>query len=104
MAGTNSVHIIGEVLRDADPTSSRSQAAVYFCLKVPSMFRKGELVYVDCVAFSETFDQFDAFLERGETVEVEGSLQYRKFYDERGNDRRGLEVVADRVTVWEDEE
>lgn len=104
MEETNSVHIVGEVLRDADPTSSKSQAAVYFCLKVPSAFRSGELVYVDCVAFADTFDQFDAFLERGETVEVEGSLQYRKFYDAQGNDRRGLEVVASKVIVWEDEE
>lgn len=104
MTKRNSVHIVGTVLRDANPTSSKSRSAVYFCLKVPSAFRKGELVYVDCVAFPETFEQFDAFLERGETVEVEGSLQFRKYYDEFGNNQRSLEVVADKVIVWEDEE
>jgi len=104
MTDSNSVHIVGQVLRDANPTSSRSGNAVYFCLKVPSAFRRDELVYVDCVAFQDTFDQFEAYLERGETVEVEGSLQFRKFYDEQGNNRRSLEVVARRVSVLEDEE
>ena len=104
MEAVNSVHIIGSVIRDANPRSSRSGCAVYFSLKVPSTFRKNELVYVDCVAFPETFDQFEGFLERGETVEVEGSLQFRKFYDEYGNNARGLEVVADKVTVLEEDE
>lgn len=103
METVNSVHIIGRVLRDANPSSSRTRAAVYFCLKVPSVFRDDELVYVDCVAFPETFDQFEGFLERGEVVEVEGSLQYRKFRDEYGNNMRALEVVADKVSVLEEE-
>lgn len=100
----NEIRVMGEVLRDANPIPDGNGMRVVFCLKVPCKADQRQLVYVDCIAGQETFEQFDGYLERGEIVMVSGSLSFRTYTMHTGEHKTLLVVMAETVEVFEEDE
>lgn len=98
----NSVSVVGTVLRDAEPFAGHGDYQVNFCLKVPSS-TSDRMVYVDCVAFASTFDQFDGYLEKDETVAVSGELTFRTWTDKFNEKHTGICINAKRIKVIEED-
>lgn len=98
----NDVHIKGRVLRSADAfQNGRTMDTLYFAVSVPTKKDPERKVYVDCLAFPDTYEQFDGFLEAGEVVTIDGTLVYRTWTDSNGTKRSGTEVLVETIKTEE---
>lgn len=65
-----------------------------------SMATKGYKDSVDwhnCLAFNETAELIEKYVNKGDKLGVQGRLQTRKWTDKDGNDRYTTEVIVDRI-------
>lgn len=74
----NYVRLVGKVKRDASSELIRKGLPVLnFCLEVQADGEKS--VYVDCIAYGETVEMFEGFVNGGERLVVEGYLSFRSY-------------------------
>lgn len=95
----NYVRITGRVMRDA--AAANMETPMYFCVKVDN--EGGDFTLVDCVALPSTFYQFESSLDKGELVDVKGSLTYRTWTDSMGRRRSGMEVLVEGIDFPEED-
>lgn len=82
----NYVRLVGSVKRDASQEWIRKGLPVLnFCIAVQGDGDKS--VYIDCIAYGETVEDFEGFVEAGEILEVEGYISFRTYTTTQGKKR-----------------
>lgn len=94
----NRIDIMGRLVRDPEMRRTNSGKPVTsFTLAVDRDFAKGEVDFIDCVAWNNTAEFVNSYFEKGRMAVVSGRLQFREWTDKNGNKRRNAEVIADNV-------
>lgn len=99
----NHIVIMGRLTRDPELRRTGSGTAVTsFTLAVDRDFPnkqtgEKEADFIDCVAWRQTGEFVSKYFGKGRMAVVEGRLQIRNWTDDKGNNRRSAEVVADNV-------
>ena len=87
----NYVRLVGTVKRDATSELIRKGLPVLnFCLEVGA--DGDRRVFVDCIAYGDTVEDFEGFVSAGEAIEVEGYLSFRTYTDGDGS-RKTMQFV-----------
>ena len=85
----------------ADPALRHTQSnrpVTSFALAVDRSYGKEQQAdFIDIVAWNKTAEFVCQYFRKGLLVAVEGRLQTRLWEDKQGNQRKSVEVVADRV-------
>lgn len=94
----NSVTLLGRLTKEPELRTTQSGVSVAsFSLAVDRDFQKGEVDFVDCVAWRNTGEFVSKYFHKGQTMALHGSLQSRKWEANDGTKRTSWEVVADSV-------
>lgn len=99
----NKCFIMGRLTRDPELRRTGSGTAVAsFTVAVDRDFAnkqsgEKETDFIDCVAWRQTGEFVSKYFSKGRMAVVEGRLQIRNWTDDKGNNRRSAEVVADNV-------
>lgn len=99
----NHIVIMGRLTKDPELRRTGSGTAVTsFTLAVDRDFAnkqsgEKETDFIECVAWRNTAEFVDKYFSKGRMAVVEGRLQIRNWTDDKGNNRRTAEVVADSV-------
>ena len=59
--------------------------------------RQNNTDFIDIVAWRQQAEFVSKYFNKGQLVAVEGSIQTRTYQDRNGNNRKAVEIVADRV-------
>lgn len=99
----NHIVIMGRLTRDPELRRTGSGTAVTsFTLAVDRDFPnkqsgEKETDFIECVAWRQTGEFVSKYFSKGRMAVVDGRLQIRNWTDDKGNNRRSAEVVADNV-------
>lgn len=99
----NKCFIMGRLTRDPELRRTGSGTAVAsFTVAVDRDFAnkqsgEKETDFIDCVAGRQTGEFVSKYFSKGRMAVVEGRLQIRNWTDDKGNNRRSAEIVADNV-------
>jgi single-strand DNA-binding protein len=92
----NSVNIIGRVARD--PLDRETVNGVPCSLFSVAINRAGgQTVFVDVVAYRSAAQFVNGYVTRGRLIGITGHLNTWEWTDDKGENRRTVQVVADRV-------
>lgn len=91
----NSIILIGRLTRDPELKFGQSgKAYSRFSLAVDRAFQKGEVDFINCVAFGRTAEVIGEYLRKGNRTAVQGRLQMNR-YEVNGEKRTSYDVVVD---------
>lgn len=98
----NHIVIMGRLTRDPElRRTGKGTAVTSFTLAVDRDFSANdgekETDFIDCVAWRNCAEFVDKYFSKGRMAIVAGRLQIRNWTDDKGNNRRSAEVVADNV-------
>ena len=106
MRGLNKVIIIGHVGKDPEIRYTQSGTAVAnFSVATTENWKdkSGEnrerTEWHNIVAWEGIAKVCDQYLRKGRQVYIEGKIQTRKWKDNKGNDRRSTEIVANNIIM-----
>ena len=106
MRGLNKAIIIGYVGKDPDIRHTQSGIAVAnFSVATTENWKdkSGEnrerTEWHNIVAWEGVAKVCDQYLRKGRQVYIEGKIQTRKWKDNKGNDRRSTEIVANNIIM-----
>lgn len=98
----NSVVLMGRLVRDPEiRTTASGKSVCSFSLAVERDFQRSEektADYFDCVAWGNTAEFVGKYFHKGRMIALQGRLQARTYKDREGNNRKVVEVVADKVS------
>lgn len=98
----NVVVLMGRLVRDPEiRTTSSGKSVCSFSLAVERDFQRSEektADYFDCVAWGNTAEFVGKYFHKGRMIALQGRLQARTYKDREGNNRKAVEVVADKVS------
>lgn len=104
MTSFNKVILMGNLTRDPEVRYTPSGAAVAsFAIAVNRKYKQGEetkeeVSYIDIVVWGKQAESCGQYLNKGDSVLIDGRLQQRRWDDkETGQKRNKVEVVAERV-------
>ena len=63
--------------------------------------KEEETDFINIVAWRHSAEFVCKYFTKGDPIQIEGSIQVRKYQDQNGNDRTAVEVVADNVSFVE---
>jgi single-strand DNA-binding protein len=104
MASFNKAILMGNLTRDPEVRYLPSGTAVAsFAIAVNRKFKQGEetkeeVSYIDIVVFGKPAENCGQYLNKGDSVLVDGRIQQRRWETEDGQKRSKIEVVAQTVT------
>lgn len=99
----NHIVIMGRLTRDPElRRTGKGTAVTSFTVAVDRDFTSNtsgekETDFIDCVAWRNTAEFVEKYFSKGRMAVVDGRLQIRNWTDDKGNNRRSAEVVADNV-------
>lgn len=99
----NHIVIMGRLTKDPELRRTGSGTAVTsFTLAVDRDFAnkqsgEKETDFIDCVAWRQIGEFVSKYFSKGRMAVVEGRLQIRNWTDDKGNNRRSAEIVAENV-------
>jgi single-strand DNA-binding protein len=99
----NHITVMGRLTRDPELRHTGSNIPVAsFTLAVDrdianKQTGEKETDFIDCVAWRQTGEFVSKYFSKGRMAVVSGRLQIRNWTDDKGNNRRSAEVVADNV-------
>lgn len=94
----NRIDIMGRLTKAPELRRTQSNKPVTsFTIAVDRDFAKGEVDFIDCVAWGNTAEFVSKYFDKGRMAVVSGRLQFREWTDKNGNKRRNAEVIADNV-------
>jgi single-strand DNA-binding protein len=94
----NEVVLIGRLTRDPElKTTNTGTSVVRFTLAVDRRFTKDKADFIDITAWRKTAEFVDRYFRKGNRVAVHGSIQTHTWTDDSGNNRKGVEIVAENV-------
>lgn len=59
--------------------------------------REPETDWLDCVAWGQTGEFVSKYFQKGAQILLQGSIQTRQYQDKNGNNRKAVEINAERV-------
>jgi single-strand DNA-binding protein len=104
MASFNKVILLGNLTRDPELRYTQSGAAVCSLgIAVNRKYKVGEemkeeVCFVDITVWGKAGESCDAFLAKGNSVLLEGRLNFRTWESQDGQKRSKLDVVAEKAT------
>jgi len=103
MNGFNKVILMGNLTRDPEIRYTPNGTPVAnFSIAINRRFRQGgelkdEVCYIDIVVFGKQAETCGQYINKGDSVLIDGRLQQRKWETEDGQRRNKIEVVAHSV-------
>ena len=104
MASFNKVILLGNLTRDPEVRYTPNGIAVAsFAIAVNRKYKQGdetkeEVSYIDIVVFGKQAESCGQYINKGDSVLIDGRLQQRRWDDkETGQKRNKVEVVANQV-------
>ncbi|HAS55312.1 MAG: single-stranded DNA-binding protein [Nitrospirae bacterium GWC2_57_13] len=103
MTSFNKVILLGNLTRDPEVRYTPNGAAVAsFAIAVNRKYKQGEetkeeVSYIDIVVFGKQAESCGQYINKGDSVLVDGRLQQRRWETEDGQKRNKVEVVAQSV-------
>jgi single-strand DNA-binding protein len=104
MANINKVILMGNLTRDPEVRyTPNGKAVASFAIAINRKYKQGEewkeeVSYIDIVVFGKPAESCGQYLNKGDSVLIDGRLQQRRWDDkETGQKRSKVEVVADSV-------
>ena len=103
MSGFNKVILLGNLTKDPEIRYTPNGTAVAnFSLAVNRRFKQGgdikdEVCYIDIVVFGKQAESCSQYVNKGDSVLIDGRLQQRRWETEDGQKRSRMEVVAQSV-------
>lgn len=98
----NAVVLMGRLVRDPEiRTTTSGKSVCSFSLAVERDFQRSEekmADYFDCVAWGNTAEFVGKYFHKGRMIAMQGRLQARTYKDREGNNRKAVEVIADKVS------
>ena len=98
----NVVVLMGRLVRDPEiRTTASGKSVCSFSLAVERDFQRSEertADYFDCVAWGNTAEFVGKYFHKGRMIALQGRLQARTYKDREGNNRKVVEVIADKVS------
>ena len=98
----NAVVLMGRFVRDPEiRTTTSGKSVCSFSLAVERDFQRSEektADYFDCVAWGNTAEFVGKYFHKGRMIALQGRLQARTYKDREGNNRKAVEVIADKVS------
>ena len=98
----NAVVLMGRFVRDPEiRTTTSGKSVCSFSLAVERDFQRSEektADYFDCVAWGNTAEFVGKYFHKGRMIALQGRLQARTCKDREGNNRKVVEVIADKVS------
>ena len=101
MRGVNKVILIANATRDADLRHTQNGKAVSSICLATNRSVKGEeeSQFHSIVCWDRLAETTAEYVKKGDSLYVEGRLQYRGFQDEEGQERGVCEIVADDAQI-----
>ena len=96
----NSINITGRLC--SQPELKKTSGGVSVCsftLAVKKPHVKDETDFIDVVSWRQSAEYLCKYGNKGDMVEVSGTLQSRKWEDKNGNKRTSYEVVVDSLSL-----
>ena len=102
----NSTNIIGTITRDIELKETQSGVKyVRFSIAVNRTFKNENGEYdtdfFNIVAWRKTAEFISEYFGKGKRIGISGRLQQTKYTDKDGNERTGVEIVANEVQLIE---
>lgn len=98
----NSVVLMGCLIADPElRTTQTGKSVVSFSLAVDRDFQQNgekQADFISVVAWGKTAEFIDKYFCKGRMIAVVGRIQTRTYTDKDGNNRKAVEVVADKVS------
>lgn len=97
----NAVVLMGRLVREPEiRTTTSGKSVCSFSLAVERDFQREEKTadYFDCVAWGNTAEFVGKYFHKGRMIALQGRLQARTYKNKEGNNRKIVEVVADKVS------
>lgn len=104
MVSFNKVILLGNLTRDPEVRYTPNGVAVAsFAVAVNRKYKQGEEVkeevsYIDVVVFGRQAENCGQYINKGDSVLIDGRLQQRRWETEDGQKRSKVEVVAQSVS------
>jgi len=103
MSGFNKVILLGNLTRDPEIRYTPNGTPVAnFAIAVNRRYKQGEetkeeVCFVDIVVFGKQAESCGQYINKGDSVLIDGRLQQRRWETEDGQRKNKLEVVAQSV-------
>jgi len=103
MTSFNKVILLGNLTRDPEVRYTPNGSAVAsFAIAVNRKYKQGEetkeeVSYIDIVVFGKQAESCGQYINKGDSVLIDGRLQQRRWETEDGQKRNKVEVVAQSV-------
>ena len=103
MTSFNKVILLGNLTRDPEVRYTPNGSAVAsFAVAVNRKYKQGdetkeEVSYIDITVWGKQAESCGQYLNKGDSVLIDGRLQQRRWETEDGQKRNKVEVVAERV-------
>jgi single-strand DNA-binding protein len=98
----NRVVLIGRLVRDPElRTTTSGKSVVSFSIAVNKRVKAQDGTEADffrVTAWGQTAEYVNTYLTKGRLVSVDGRLDTKKWTDKDGNNREGVEIVAENVS------
>lgn len=104
MVSFNKVILLGNLTRDPEVRYTPNGVAVAsFAVAVNRKYKQGEEIkeevsYIDVVVFGRQAENCGQYINKGDSVLIDGRLQQRRWETEDGQKRSKVEVVAQSVS------
>lgn len=104
MVSFNKVILLGNLTRDPEVRYTPNGVAVAsFAIAVNRKYKQGEEIkdevsYIDIVVFGRQAENCGQYINKGDSVLIDGRLQQRRWETEDGQKRSKVEVVAQTVS------
>ncbi len=99
----NNVSIIGRLVADPELKTTPSGVSVTsfgIAVQRPRTAKDGERIadFIDIVAWRGTAEFICKYFKKGQQIAITGAIQSRLWKDKNGNNRKAVEVVAEKVS------
>lgn len=96
----NSINITGRLCSQPElKTTNTGTSVCSFTLAVKKPHVKDGTDFIDFVSWRQSAEYLCKYGNKGDMVEVSGTLQSRKWTDKNGNNRTSYEVVVDSLSL-----
>lgn len=96
----NNINLIGRLTKDPELrfAANGGTAICKFTLAVNRAFKKGEVDFINCVAFGKTAETISKFMSKGRMLGVNGSLQIGSYDAQDGTKKYTADVILNGFT------
>lgn len=98
----NSVNLVGRITKDPEVRLAGNTNVVGFTIAIsrPYKGQDGNSItdFISCVAWGNQVNYIGQYVKKGDLLSISGSIQTRKYKDQKNEDRVATEVIVERVS------